>query len=69
MSIPLAFSTNAFTGFPLAEALRRIAGHGYKAVEILADVPHAYPPTTGDADHVATVRREYHAEACSLELV
>jgi fructoselysine 3-epimerase len=50
VSISLAFSTNAFTRFPLAEALERIAGHGYKAVEILADVPHAYPPTTSDAD-------------------
>lgn len=50
MSVPLAFSTNAFTRFPLAEAIERIASHGYKAVEILADVPHAYPRSTSDAD-------------------
>jgi len=41
--ITLAFSTNAYTNFPLPEACDRIAAAGYKAVEVLADVPHAYP--------------------------
>jgi protein FrlC len=40
----LAFSTNAFTRFPLNEALEAIAACGYDGVEVLADVPHAYPP-------------------------
>ena len=39
----LAFSTNAFTRFPLGDAIRAIAEAGYAGVEILADVPHAYP--------------------------
>src|SRR5688500_4100021 len=39
----LAFSTNAFTRFPLGDAIRAIADAGYAGVEILADVPHAYP--------------------------
>jgi sugar phosphate isomerase/epimerase len=39
-----AFSTNAYTRFSLTEALRGIRQAGFKAVEILADVPHAYPP-------------------------
>lgn len=39
----LAFSTNAFTRFPLEVALRQIAAAGFGGVEILADVPHAYP--------------------------
>ena len=38
----LAFSTNAFTRFSLAEALAGIKRAGYAAAEILADVPHAY---------------------------
>lgn len=50
MSVRLAFSTNAYTGFSLAGACRRIAGHGYGAVEILCDVPHAYPARFSDAD-------------------
>jgi protein FrlC len=37
----LAFSTNAFTRFPLNEALEAIAACGYDGVEVLADVPHA----------------------------
>jgi len=43
--ITLAFSTNAYTRFSLADACDRIVAAGYRAVEVLADVPHAYPPT------------------------
>jgi fructoselysine 3-epimerase len=39
----LAFSTNAYTRFPLADALRGIRKAGFEGVEILADEPHAYP--------------------------
>ncbi|MGB7161376.1 MAG: sugar phosphate isomerase/epimerase family protein [Tepidisphaeraceae bacterium] len=39
----LAFSTNAFTRFPILEAIRAIRSAGFAGVEILADVPHAYP--------------------------
>src|SRR5208283_1422576 len=40
----LAFSTNAYTRFGLIEALRGIKSAGFDGAEILADVPHAYPP-------------------------
>ena len=43
----LAFSTNAFKKYSLEESIRVIAEIGYKGVEILADVPHAYPPVFG----------------------
>jgi sugar phosphate isomerase/epimerase len=39
----LAFSTNAYTRYPFAEAARRLAAIGYPAVEVMADVPHAWP--------------------------
>jgi sugar phosphate isomerase/epimerase len=39
----LAFSTNAYLKFSFAEAVRRLAGIGYRGVEIMADVPHAWP--------------------------
>lgn len=39
----LAFSTNAFTRFSLVEAIEAIGQIGYDGIEILADVPHAYP--------------------------
>src|ERR1044071_1657854 len=43
--IRLAFSTNAFKKHTLAEAIDAIADIGYRGVELMADVPHAYPPT------------------------
>ncbi len=50
----LAFSTNAYTRYSLLEALRGIRQAGFEGVEILADVPHAYP---GMAD-AGEVQRE-----------
>src|SRR5438105_8950459 len=42
--INLAFSTNAFKKSSLEEAIEAIAAIGYRGVELMADVPHAYPP-------------------------
>jgi sugar phosphate isomerase/epimerase len=42
--IKLAFSTNAFVKYTLESAIAEIARVGYKAVEILADEPHAFLP-------------------------
>jgi sugar phosphate isomerase/epimerase len=53
--ITLAFSTNAYTKFTLSEACDHIAAAGYKAVEILADAPHAYP-LTYSAERAARLR-------------
>lgn len=39
----LAFSTNAYLKFSFPEAARRLASLGYQGVEIMADVPHAWP--------------------------
>lgn len=39
----LAFSTNAYLRYPFEEAARRIAALGYEGLELLADVPHAWP--------------------------
>ncbi len=40
----LAFSTNAYKKTTLEAAIESIADIGYTGVEIMADVPHAYPP-------------------------
>lgn len=53
----LAFSTNAYTRFPLSDALIGIRRAGFGAVEVLADVPHAYPASIDEA-FAAGVRRE-----------
>lgn len=39
----LAFSTNAYLNHSFAEACKRLADIGYRGVEIMADVPHAWP--------------------------
>jgi sugar phosphate isomerase/epimerase len=39
----LAFSTNAYLHYSFPEAARRLAAIGYTGVEIMADVPHAWP--------------------------
>jgi fructoselysine 3-epimerase len=53
----LAFSTNAYTRYSLLEAMRGIKSAWYEGIEILADVPHAYPARL-ESDDVTTVRDE-----------
>lgn len=53
----LAFSTNAYSRFPLIDALRGIKAAGFSGIEILADVPHAYPDSLS-ADEITGVCRE-----------
>lgn len=48
--IRLAFSTNAFKKNTITEAVDAIADIGYVGVEIMADVPHAYPERFGEWD-------------------
>lgn len=38
-----AFSTNAYRQFSIAQTCRRIARLGFQGIELLADVPHAWP--------------------------
>ncbi len=39
----LAFSTNAYLNYSFADAVGRLAAIGYTGVEVMADVPHAWP--------------------------
>ena len=39
----LAFSSNAYMHFSIEDTIRKIADLGYSGIEILADVPHAWP--------------------------
>ena len=52
----LAFSTNAYLNFSFAEAVRRLAHIGYTGVEIMADVPHAWPAYLLD-EHKQAMKR------------
>jgi sugar phosphate isomerase/epimerase len=51
-----AFSTNAFKRYPLEHAIREIRRIGYEGVEILCDIPHAYPATFGDEQIKSTLQ-------------
>ncbi|HEY5313941.1 MAG TPA: sugar phosphate isomerase/epimerase family protein [Pirellulales bacterium] len=39
----LAFSSNAYMNYSIEETIRRIAAIGFTGIEVLADVPHAWP--------------------------
>ena len=52
----LAFSTNAYTRYPLVDAIRGIKAAGFSGVEILADKPHAYPDAVDD-ELIGSVRK------------
>ena len=39
----LAFSTNAYLNYSFPDAARRLAAVGYAGLELMADVPHAWP--------------------------
>jgi sugar phosphate isomerase/epimerase len=52
----LAFSTNAFKRYSLEDSIKEIAKIGYSGVELLCDIPHAYPPRFTD-DHVKSLKK------------
>ena len=54
--INLAFSTNAFKRYSLEDSISEIAKVGYRGVEILCDIPHAYAPTFKD-DQVRSLKK------------
>ena len=56
----LAFSTNAYKLSSLEAAIDSIARIGYAGVELMADIPHAYPPHM-PAERVAAVRKQLAA--------
>ncbi|MEX0613911.1 MAG: sugar phosphate isomerase/epimerase family protein [Pirellulales bacterium] len=39
----IAFSSNAYLRFSIEQTIARVAALGYKGIELLADVPHAWP--------------------------
>ena len=61
----LAFSTNAFKRYTLQESIMSIAKIGYEGVEILCDIPHAYPPTFNQKE-IQSVKNLI--SACSMQI-
>lgn len=46
----LSFSSNAFRKHSLEETIEFLAHIGYEGIEIMCDIPHAYPPQISDQD-------------------
>ncbi|WNC12962.1 sugar phosphate isomerase/epimerase family protein [Brevibacillus brevis] len=44
----LGFSSNAFKRYDIFQTIDTLADIGYQGVEILLDIPHAFPPDTSD---------------------
>lgn len=63
--VKLAFSTNAFKRYSLDDSIQEIAKIGYKGVEILCDVPHAYPPLFAD-DQIRLLKRTL--QSCNIAI-
>ena len=64
----LAFSSNAFKNYNLRDAVISISELGFEGIEIMADIPHAYPPSLTDNDitALAEVIRENDLEVSNL---
>lgn len=50
MAFRFAYSTNAYTKWPLERAIEDVRARGFDGVELLADLPHAYPGSCRAAD-------------------
>src|SRR5438105_3773735 len=61
----LAFSSNAYKKSSLEEAIVSIGRLGYSGVEIMADVPHAYPPDM-PAERIERVRELIAAQGLRI---
>ncbi len=51
-----AFSTNAFKKYSLVQSINVLSEIGYTGIEILCDIPHAYPKTQSDI-HITEIRQ------------
>jgi sugar phosphate isomerase/epimerase len=60
----IGFSTNAFKRNTLKEAINAIAQAGYSGVELMADIPHAYPPSF---DSAARLKTKHQIESLGLK--
>lgn len=60
-----AYSTNAYMRTTIEDAIARVASLGYTGVELMADVPHAWPAETTD-DDIARIRSALDAHNLTI---
>jgi sugar phosphate isomerase/epimerase len=66
LNMKLGFSSNAFKKFSLEQCIPLISQIGYSAVEILCDLPHAYPPKEQDITKMRTLLSKHNLEISNL---
>jgi sugar phosphate isomerase/epimerase len=62
----LGFSSNAFKRFSLEQCIPLISQIGYSGIEILCDVPHAYPPKDLDVNKIRALLSKHNLEISNL---
>ena len=62
------YSTNAFVKYSLFESLEKIAGLGFRGVEIMGDRPHLYPPDfeTSDVTRIYETLQKHNLKVTNL---
>jgi sugar phosphate isomerase/epimerase len=64
----LAYSSNAYRNFSIEETIARIAALGYQGLELLADVPHAWPAGLLD-ERKAAIRKSLQRHGLAISNV
>jgi len=66
--VKFAFSANAFRRYSLMETIAVIAELGYDGIEIMADIPHAYPPqmTAQDMRLIAAALARHRLQVANI---
>jgi sugar phosphate isomerase/epimerase len=62
------YSTNAFVRYSLEESIRKIAGLGFKGIEIMGDRPHLYPPDYSGEKlvHVGALLKQHQLKVTNI---
>lgn len=61
----LAYSTNAYRRFSIAEAIDRVAIVGYQGIELMVDEPHVWPASVTD-DEIDSIRRRIESSGLTI---
>ncbi|MGD9818942.1 MAG: sugar phosphate isomerase/epimerase family protein [Desulfomonilaceae bacterium] len=63
-----AFSSNAFLRYGLLDTIRIVSSIGYRGIEIMADVPHAYPLSMSEK-HLKEIRKQIDSSGMEISNV
>lgn len=61
----LGFSSNAFKKYSIEDTIHFLSEIGYDGIEILLDIPHAFPPHTSD-EKVASIKSKLQERNLSI---